>query len=69
MTPPIEKANTLVIRRFREDDLDAFAAIMGDPVTLRLWPRNSSRARRSRPGSPAPWSRASGRAMAAEPCN
>ena len=29
----------LVIRRFREDDLDAFAAIMADPVTLRLWPR------------------------------
>lgn len=29
----------LLIRRFREDDLDAFAAIMGDPVTLRLWPR------------------------------
>ena len=29
----------LLIRRFRADDLDAFAAIMGDPVTLRLWPR------------------------------
>lgn len=29
----------LLIRRFREDDLDAFAAIMGDAVTLRLWPR------------------------------
>jgi len=29
----------LLIRRFRRDDLAAFAAIMGDPVTLRLWPR------------------------------
>lgn len=29
----------LLIRRFRADDLEAFAAIMGDPVTLRLWPR------------------------------
>lgn len=38
MNPPIE-TERLVIRRFREDDLDAFAAIMGDPVTLRLWPR------------------------------
>lgn len=38
MTPPIETAR-LVIRCFRADDLDAFAAIMGDPVTLRLWPR------------------------------
>ena len=28
----------LLIRRFRQDDLDAFAAIMGDPATLRLWP-------------------------------
>jgi RimJ/RimL family protein N-acetyltransferase len=38
MTPPIE-TERLVIRGFREDDLDAFAAIMADPVTLRLWPR------------------------------
>ena len=38
MIPPIE-TERLVIRRFREDDLEAFATIMGDPVTLRLWPR------------------------------
>jgi ribosomal-protein-alanine N-acetyltransferase len=33
----------LLVRPFREDDLDAFAAIMGDPVTLRLWPRTFTR--------------------------
>ena len=33
----------LLIRGFRQDDLDAFAAIMGDPVTLRLWPRRFTR--------------------------
>lgn len=37
------ETSRLLIRRFREDDLDAFAAIMGDPVTLRLWPRTFSR--------------------------
>lgn len=33
----------LLIRRFRQDDLDAFAAIMGDALTLRLWPRTFTR--------------------------
>ena len=33
----------LLVRSFREDDLDTFAAILGDPVTLRLWPRTFTR--------------------------
>lgn len=33
----------LLIRPFRDDDLDAFAAIMTDPVTMRYWPETPDR--------------------------
>lgn len=43
MSDIILETERLILREFREDDLDAYAGMLGDPETMRFYPRPYTR--------------------------